>query len=124
MRWILAFAGIIGLLISTSSPTTTAQAFSGWSNPMPLIAELTWWGLITNILFSLVWQFVDMSAWESLASTKGTHDSRSALIQSALWVFVFPGLAGTILGMYLRGLPKLASDDLVPRTVELLQGHP
>jgi len=92
-----------------------------------LVPELGVVGLVTNVVFSLAWQFVDMSAWQNLAAVrriKQAHNTEKTLWWSSLLVFVFPGLVGTVLGMYLRGISNLTSDNIVQQVVILVAAHP
>lgn len=82
-------------------------------------------GVITNIVFSLLWQFVDMSTWQNLAATDRRNDPGSkSLIGSAVLIFIFPGLIGTVLGMYLRSAKGLDPNTIMPMTIELLLSNP
>jgi Na+/proline symporter len=90
---------------------------------------ISYWGLgalLSNIVFSLAWQFVDMSAWQSLSATKPEQAvRRTALSMSAFWVFVFPGLLGALLGMYLRRRTNTYTDqDIIFQSLSLFQSHP
>lgn len=80
-------------------------------------------GLLTNVVFSLVWQFVDMSTWQNMAATR-KEEGVPMLLWSAFWIFVFPGVVGTLAGMYLRTVPDLTSDNIVPKLIESLVAHP
>lgn len=86
-----------------------------------LVTVLTVGGLITNAIFSLVWQFVDMSTWQNLAATEDKADApKRVLYWSSLWVFIFPGVVGTLAGMYMRSVAGLDSNNIVPHLVEVL----
>lgn len=79
-----------------------------------LLTSLGWTGLITNLVFSLCWQFVDMSNWQTIAG--GRRDkttSRNGLIWGAIGVFFFPGVAGTALGVFMSGQSGITSDNLI-----------
>lgn len=82
-------------------------------------------GVITNIVFSLLWQFVDMSTWQTLASAdEDKPATRKSLYLSTGLIFLFPGAVGTWIGMYARSIEKLDSDTLLPHIITLLQGDP
>lgn len=108
--------------------TTNTGAAAPWDGGgfVRLFTALGIVGVITNIVFSLLWQFVDMSTWESLAAetTDGQPPTRKALDWSAVLVFIFPGAIGTVIGMYLRSIPNLDADNILPRTIQLLGSHP
>ena len=79
-------------------PVSSLSMMSSDSGTMSsLLGELTGWGLATNLLFSLLWQFVDMSTWQTIAASRheeGKPDVKHNLWVGAGWVFVFPGLSG------------------------------
>lgn len=113
----------IVFLISTGrtlvTPVSTTQ-----SSHVLLVSVLTWGGLITNIVFSLTWQLVDMSAWQNMAAARLDENiPRKTLLWSALWVFIFPGLVGTLLGMYLRSTPNLDPNSIMPALVSAISTH-
>ena len=90
-----------------------------------LVTVLTVGGLISNAIFSLVWQFVDMSTWQNLAATDDKEDTpKRVLYWSSLWVFIFPGVVGTMAGMYMRSISGLDSNNLVPHLVDVLARYP
>lgn len=72
--------------------------------------------LIANLSFSVLWQIVDMSLWQSLAglTRKGEGDAeqqlRAAIWRSALTVLIFPGVVGTFIGVTLAGARVEATD--------------
>lgn len=88
-----------------------------------LLTTLGIGGLITNFVFSLGWQFVDMSNWQSIAaSSKEKGTARRGLLLGTGWVFIFPGVIGTAAGVFLSGVPGLTSDDIVPVFLSKLGG--
>jgi len=92
-------------------------------SPMKAVESLGYLGLITNIAFSLVWQFVDMSTWQSVtASTQGeTEDqTRKGLIEAGIAVFFAPGIVGTCLGVLLNHEPGVTSDNVMAKVVAVL----
>jgi Na+/proline symporter len=83
-----------------------------------LLKNLGAWGLVTNIVFSLLWQFVDMSNWQSLTSGEPTErNTRQALRVGSVAVFFFPGVIGTAMGVYLSNVGNLTSDNIVSQLV-------
>jgi Na+(H+)/acetate symporter ActP len=64
-----------------------------------------------NLVFSLFWQVVDMSAWQNIAATP-QGDRRSALWWSIGWILVFPGLCGTVIGLALSALKDTATTPI------------
>lgn len=85
-----------------------------------LLTSLGVGGFITNAFFSLAWQFVDMSAWQNLAATDEEKPRilEKTLLSSAFWVFLFPGVFGTVIGILLSGRPGLTSDNIVAQIVK------
>jgi hypothetical protein len=91
------------------------------------VAELTIAGFITNIGFSLAWQFVDMSTWQTAVSTKtdnGSANTRRSLRWAGVWVFIAPGILGTVIGLGLTSHPNLTSDSVLPALIQTLGGQP
>lgn len=88
-----------------------------------LIKELTILGLITNLIFSLVWQFVDMSTWQILAASN-RGEEKAVLYKGAWKIFLYPGVTGTLVGVFLRNIPKLSSDDILSSLFIHLADYP
>ena len=66
-------------------------------------------GLLTNIAFSLAWQFVDMSTWYAVTTTDRSNDPaacKKSLWYGGIFALVAPGILGTLLGM---SIPKSTS---------------
>lgn len=89
------------------------------------IYEFGFFAILSNILFSLLFQFVDMSVWQSLAATKSDHHAgKIGLWISAVFVFGFPGLLGTLAGIALRSFGEMTDTNIVDRTIEILGSNP
>jgi Na+/pantothenate symporter len=87
------------------------------------IVELGILGFITNIAFSALWQFVDMSAWQSIIASKNRLDNdgaKSALRLSGFAVFVAPGIIGTLLGAFMLASPEINADNIMARLISTL----
>ena len=83
-----------------------------------LYTSLGFGGLITNLAFSLCWQFVDMSNWQNIASgNKDPNTTKQGLWRGAVWVFFFPGVIGTLAGMFMAGFKDITADNIVARMV-------
>jgi hypothetical protein len=121
---IIVLFGLLGWLFF-HAPSGSAMAWDSgsWGR---LVTSLGVGGLITNAVFSLVWQFVDMSAWQNVvATTKGGEGAtKKTLYGSAVAVFIFPGLIATMLGMYLRGMSDLTSDNILTTLLQMFSTHP
>lgn len=82
-------------------------------------------GLLTSLLFNLLWQFVDNSSWIAVASGRAIHQPLAArsLKWTGFWVFVTVNGLGTILGALLRGVSGVSSSNAlaaVTRTTPVL----
>jgi Na+/proline symporter len=87
-----------------------------------LVTGLGIGGLVTNVIFSVFWQFVDMSNWQNLAAADTKPDTPNrALLTGATLVFLFPGLVGTVAGVALAGVPNLTSNDVVAQMLTIVQ---
>lgn len=88
-----------------------------------VISNLGWFGLITNLAFSFIWQFVDMSTWQSIiASARKSNEARAKrdLQRGGLAVFLAPGVVGTILGVFLVGMNDVNADNVMTNLVSIL----
>jgi len=84
--------------------------------PGALGAELGWWGLLANLAFSLLWQFVDLTAWQTVASAEGGDEraAKKSLYGAGLWVFIAPGILGTVIGILLHPHAGLDANSIMP----------
>lgn len=90
-----------------------------------LIVAVGLGGVLTNIFFSILWQFVDMSAWQNLAAT--TTENRApvkSLLRSSLVLLFIPGVLGISIGMLLRNVSGVTADNLLPSVVTMLSAYP
>jgi len=115
---------IIGVL------ETPALSHKDWANaifppPSAAIAELTFSGLVANLVFSLAWQFVDMTTWQTAIVTQ-SKDDPGATSRSLYWagfaVFLAPGVLGTFLGLGLVGQSGLDSNSVLPALIRTVGG--
>lgn len=117
------------LIVGAADASHLPESWSKFVFP-PLsqaVVELTISGFVTNIGFSLAWQFVDMSAWQTAVSTRstsGTSGARRSLQWAGVWVFVAPGILGTTIGLTLTSYPDLTSNSVFPVLIRTLGGSP
>lgn len=79
------------------------------------------WGLITNVLFNLSWQFVDNSSWQSaIAGAKDESSVSRNFRLSGLSVFLTIGFLGTLFGGILRVQPGVADSEFFSSILQLL----
>lgn len=85
-------------------------------------ARMGWWGFFTNMVFSLVWQFSDMTTWQSLGAGRNAsvEEQKFNLRMSGLMAFISPGILGTMLGVFLAHTSS--TDNVVVGAVEALGG--
>jgi hypothetical protein len=99
-----------------------------WNSFFPSIESmeqrLGWWGLITNVVFSLAWQFVDNSTWQSIIGGREKHlgDAASNLRLSGLTIFIVPGVIGTILGVSLTNISGVTDSNILAKAITILPG--
>lgn len=88
-----------------------------------MITNLGFWGLLTNVVFNLAWQFVDNSSWQSIiAGTKvENEDTASNLRTSGLVTFFIPGVIGAILGGSLFGVEGITPENIFFKAIETLK---
>lgn len=101
----------------------------GWDtiNPVSssLIGELGWGGFLSTMFLSLMWQFVDMSAWQNIAATtEKTDASKRALLWSSTILFFMPGVTAVLAGVFMRQQTGLTADSIVPAMVAGLLQYP
>jgi Na+/proline symporter len=117
---VVAFS--VAVIFIFSSQRITSQT-AGWDSGTfgRMVATLGWVGLVSNMLFSVFWQFVDMSTWQNLAAAdERAGQSRATLWGSAFTILLFPGVVGTLLGMYLRGVPDLNPNTILPELLSVV----
>lgn len=102
---------------ATARIVTTSDFWTAAKTPFSAaVAELTLVGFLTNLAFSLAWQFVDMTTWQSVAATDSNANptaARKILYWSVPTVFIAPGVIGTIIGISLTG-QTLDSNSVLP----------
>lgn len=83
------------------------------------------WGLITNIIFNLAWQFVDNSSWQSIiaGAEKSKKETTWNLRMSGLLIFLTVGILGTLVGVALANTPDINPDNILTQAVQLLPDH-
>jgi hypothetical protein len=81
-------------------------------------------GLITNIVFSILWQFVDASTWQSIIAGGNEKPERTArnLRLSGYAIFIAPGVIGTLLGVSLGSAADVTSENVLSQVVLLSGG--
>ena len=82
-------------------------------------------GLITNILFNLAWQFVDNSSWQSVIAGAENLQTKSTknLQISGFVIFLTIGLLGTLFGISLANTANITPDNILTQAVVLLPQH-
>lgn len=112
-----------------SSPSFIWDAFI-WDalklSPTKILETIGVVGLITNIAFSLVWQFVDMSTWQNVIASKNQsiEESQKTLTSSGYAVFFAPGFIGTAIGILLANTPDINSNNVMTHVLQNLPDNP
>ena len=120
----------LSLIVLTVYLFYWSQTHAGAAGPFDggsisrLVTVLGIGGLLTNIAFSLLWQFVDMSTWQTVAASDSDEGADRSLVWSTFWIFLFPGAFGTAVGMFVRSLPNLDPNTLLPSIIGLLADKP
>ena len=122
---LLTFLTIIALMYAVGANRTAGPGLIEALTPSPgsLVDELGWFGLITNLAFSAVWQFVDMSTWQSVVASRSSPahvDAGRALRAAGYLVFLAPGVVGTIIGAMLSGPKDVTQDTIMPAILATL----
>jgi Na+/proline symporter len=120
---ILGFTLLLGLLIANFM-RSGEQAFAQHPKFDEAVAFLTIGGLLTNLAFSITWQFVDMSTWQNIISgnAKSTPvQAASVMRRSGVLTFIAPGILGTFLGIFLMPVAGVDEGNSVAKAVEVLQ---
>ncbi|MBK9074750.1 MAG: hypothetical protein IPL77_07155 [Flavobacteriales bacterium] len=108
---------LLGSFHETPGRSFGQAVFPSWET---MVENLGVWGLITNIIFNLSWQFVDNSTWQSLIAGSNTEvkATRWNLRMSAFAVFLTVGLFGTLLGVALANTEGVTPDNLLALAVQ------
>ena len=86
--------------------------------------------IVSNIVLSLFFQFGDMSAWQNLAAAdKNDKTRKRALYKGSIWVFLFPGVIGTVIGLCFKdttlasfsGVGAVTADNLFLHILNLIE---
>lgn len=104
-------------LLTNSSASSWATLFPSFSVVLDKIGVF---GLITNLVLSLLWQFVDMSTWHSVIASRSNLSSaqqKKALCLGAVAVFFAPGIVGTMIGALLVNTPDINPDNILARAI-------
>ena len=111
------------LVLSTLILLTRAHT-EIWTTLLPsfgvVIERLGWFGLTTNIIFNLAWQFVDNSSWQSVVagSNAGAIETKHNLRLSGLTVFLTIGFLGTLLGAAFTTIANLTPDNILIQSIK------
>jgi len=78
------------------------------------VAAIGLLGFITNFIFNLSWQFIDNSSWQSISSGDKSekNNAKGSLLMASKGVF-FAYILSTILGVFLRQVSDLNSDNIL-----------
>ena len=79
-------------------------------------------GLMTNIIFNLAWQFIDNSSWQSIIAGSDPTQMQSSknLRISGFVIFLTIGLIGTFFGISLANTEDITPDNILAQAVGLL----
>jgi len=82
-------------------------------------------GFITNIIFSLSWQFVDNSSWQSIiGGSKVSEKSTSQNLKySGFFIFLTVNCLATILGISLAAHTNITPDNILSITASILSSY-
>lgn len=80
-------------------------------------AKMGGFAFTTNVVFNLLWQFVDASSWQSIIAGKQVKEDDMAnnLKASGIAIFIVPGIIGTILGIVTHGLTDVSDNNVIAR---------
>ncbi|GEM_PF-2084103 len=81
-------------------------------------------GFLTNLVFSLSWQFVDASTWQNAlaGSSRGSEGVARDIWVSGFTIFIAPGVLGTIVGACLAFAPGVDDSNILAKVVEFAGG--
>lgn len=113
---ILIFSGIAIVLLNYKSANFYEDLFPSWNT---MITNLGYPGLISNLIFSLAWQFVDNSTWQNIIAGKEEKEEQTKKIlnRTGILVFITPGIIGTLIGAALVGKPNINSENILTKAV-------
>lgn len=117
-----SLAIILGFLIWKLPASGFAQESTAFNN---FLTEFGIAAILSNALFSIFYQFVDMSAWQNLAATESEGAAqKKALKLTAIAVFLFPGLFGTMIGIYMRAVPGVSDTNIITMILLTMADYP
>ncbi len=128
---ILKIGGYLFLMMALISNFRSTDGTGFFSGLFPsfsvVLSEFGLWALLTNIAFSLTWQFVDSTTWQSViagASSSKAEDTKNTLNWTGLTVFLTPGIVGTLVGVSLINAPGVTPDNILVVAVENIIRNP
>jgi Na+/proline symporter len=100
----VSLAAFVGLPIYLAwFPLINVQVPASSSTTISLLDFLGLAGLVGTLLNSLIWQYIDLSAWQTIqASDPNRRRIDWALITTAVVVFLVPGSVGVAVGVQLQ----------------------
>jgi len=95
-----------------------------WNALFPSINSMGWYGILTNVVFSILWQYVDTSTWQSVIAGSSEEIKKSvwSLRLSAISIIIAPGIIGTLAGIALQGATGITSENVLSQSVLLTGG--
>ena len=123
---ILGVLFITILLVAKLSHVNRSQLISAIFPSFQIMRkDLGLFGLATNILFNLAWQFVDNSSWQSVIAGQSSQvdQAQNNLRVSGSVIFLTIGLLGTLFGISLVSSPNVTPDNILTQTISLLPQH-
>lgn len=138
-NWMKILAFILIIIISVKFADTFASVIPSEQqdsinyfklNPLDAAVGLGGiFALMCNLFFSILWQPADGSAWQVVASgadkaMRSEDQAKKTLLYSAFKILLFPGLAGTALGISLAGVPNLSDSEIFPTLYKTLNSLP
>lgn len=114
---------IIGIFIAMKDKSSIIIS-NLFPNPKSSIQNIGIIGLFSNIIFNLLWQFVDNSTWQiiSYGVDKNTYNINKNLKKTSAKIFVIY-FTETILGASLRSIAGLNSDNILSGIIYLFGSH-
>ncbi|HEV7227746.1 hypothetical protein [Brevundimonas sp.] len=110
-------------------PPASGSIFQA-AKPVDLLTAIGLLGgvaLAANLTFSLFWQIVDMSVWQNLSATP-SEKRGVAIWASAVAVFLFPGVIGTVIGVGLSSIGgavgEVTDTNILNQFVVAIGGEP
>jgi Na+/proline symporter len=123
---VISLCAFIGLpFVLLAHPLTNSSTATNVVGTTSLLSFLGWAGFFGTFLNSLIWQFVDLSAWQTIQASEPKKSRLNwALFTTAIVVFLVPGLVGVAVGVQLQSQQFDTPESILRALIDHLSDSP